>query len=246
MDYKGNYFNDDEDESTVMPPSKAGKIIKKILKILIYSISALIFIVLFWSIFRSRDIALYSTKYFSDATNSLEQKTYYEIIPTGDNSSMSYKGRVQLGNIYYVPESGEMEIGVKMNLADTEYKDPARLVFVLKDTHGTEYEITAFNEGSTSKYCFARVCFGNLNIDIEQNYYYKKVEAFYRGAELDYSVDEQNAGLIYKLYIYEKDDDGNLVLLDDLIDKDYQRGESDIDDSGLKVYDNKTIVQTED
>ncbi len=242
MDYKGNYFPDDEEmqESTVMPPSKASKVIKKVFKIALYSVAAFVYVILFWRIFSGCDPEMYTTAYFSDKTASAGKVTIYQVQP---NEYMSYSGRVQLDGNAYAAETNELEFGVKVNLKGTEHGDQNRLVYVLRDSHGTEYEISAFRAELKDSYYYARVCFGGVELDLDANYYIQKQRMYESGEALEDSVDNWPEGLIYRLFVYEKADDGTLVLIDDLTDKEYLAGKHEIDESGLKVYNDRTVVK---
>lgn len=245
MDYKGNYFPDDDEqqESTVMPPSKTAKTIKKIFKIALYSISAFVYVILFWRIFSSCDPGFFKTPIFSQKTiDAGDVSIYY--VQTQEN--MGYYGRVQLGGNAYADETDELELGIKINLDGTEYGDKDRLVFVLSDSHGTEYEISAFNDTVNDNYYYVRVCFEDVKLDLDANYYIKMQRMFEEGETFDDDVDSWPEGLIYRLYIYEKGDDGEMTLLDDLIDHEYLQGKKDYEENGLKIYSGVTVVTYDD
>lgn len=241
MDYKGNYFPDDDEqqESTVMPPSKAGKAVKKAFKIALYAIAAFVYIILFWRIFTACDPDMYTHVYFSDKTASAEGVTVYRVQPP---QFMGYYGRVQLDGNVYVGETNELELGVKVNLDGTEYGDKDRLVYILRDSHGTEYGITAFHDELKGKYYYARVCFGDVKLALDDNYYIRLQRAGEAGEEFTEDSSAWPEGLIYRLFIYEKGDDGSLTLLDDLVDREYLQGKHEYDESGLKIYSGITVL----
>lgn len=245
MDFNYNNLPNDED-AVEMPPSKAGKIAKKVTKYFLYGISFVIYAMLFWAIFNSCEPDIFKEKLFSDATKNLDSVTFYKIQP---NEFMSYSNHVHLSENYYAAESHEFELGIKIKLSETKYGDPTRLEFVLRDSLDNEYPITNMQSEQRSKYLFSRVCFGSVDLKLDNNYYYyiqENYEELKEAGEENYpSLNEHPIGTSYRLFIYEKNDDGTRTLLKDLVDYEYLGGKKDLDESGLCVYNNVTVVITE-
>ncbi len=246
MDFNYNNLPNDE-EPVEMPPSRTGKIAKRVLRYVIYGISFFVYAILFWSIFNSCEPSEFKEKLFSDATRGLDKVTYYKVQPV---EFMSYSSVVYLSDNYYAAESSELELGIKIKLSKTKYNDPNRLEFVLRDSLGNEYAITNTAFTQKNKYLFARVCFGGVKLSIKDNYYYYIQENYEELQKLDKeeypSSDKHPIGTSYRLFVYEKNDDGTRSLLEDLIDFKYLSGQKELDESGLCVYNNVTVIITEE
>lgn len=264
MDYKGNYFIDDDQDPH---QSKTGKIIKKTLKILLYSISFLIYGIVFYMIFSSCDSGIIDDMYFSDearetARNNPGSFAVYKLQPS---EFMNYDGSIELKHIYYAETANELEIGIKINLKKiTKGKKENALVYVLTDSEGNCY--TAVNKvtDSNRKYGFVRISFAEVDLSINQNKYYKYTTSYdYISEYEDRNIytnntsnesseeEEEDAGVKYTLsiYPYEKIMEKSYAHIENgIVNIDYAEFEKNPVKEITKhiVYNNNTVISLEE
>ncbi|PKM63291.1 MAG: hypothetical protein CVU97_00920 [Firmicutes bacterium HGW-Firmicutes-21] len=274
MDYKGNQFEDDDEDEGYPNKSKTGKRVKKIFKYLMYSISFLIYAVVLFSIFSTCDPGMITKMHFSDQAREMAERNpdnfvVYSVKPA---KFMDYYGTVQLKSIYYAETANEFEIGIQFNLQKiSDGKVDDALVFVLTDNEGNYYPVVNIVTGSNRKYGYARVSFGGVSLALEENKYIKSAETS-RDFESDYEEmfiskaestlsddindesedkEEIGTGVNYKLSIYSYDKiikKGYASVTNGLVNIDY---ESFLNDpvapiTTLRVYNNNTVVYLED
>lgn len=152
-------------------PSKAYRIVKGCFKGLLYGASALVWILVLYVIFTTRESKLMDQMVFTDRTRSVAGETaedyrVYQIYPA---DFMNQDGSIELGNLYYAQETGELEIGVKYNkkLTDNNTEDGIR--YVLTDQNGTEYPIVQLKTDAIGRYGYARICFEGLSLPVGEN-----------------------------------------------------------------------------
>ena len=148
-------------------PSKAYRIVRGCFKWLLYGASALVWILIFYTLFSTRESKLLERMYFTDATHSVASETEnYRIRQLYPANFMNQDGSIELRSLYYAPETGELEIGVKYNkkLTDGDTKDG--ILYVLTDQNGTEYAIVRLETDEIGRYGYARVCFAGLSAPI--------------------------------------------------------------------------------
>jgi hypothetical protein len=270
MDYKG--YNDiDEEELDPNNPwdTASVKRVKRIFKILFYSISFIIYAALFFVIFTSCDPGMFDKMFFTEKTRSMAQQSpdTFKVYKVQTKDFMNYDGSVELANIYYAKDSEELEVGVKFNLKKlTNGKIEDALIFILKDSNGNYY--TTVNEvyDSNRKYGYARVTFSSVKLDLQQNVYFKYTESYDYSSVIKANEDkvlktdgaakesenEADKGIVYELYIYSydyflskdyvsKDDDGNITI-------DFTQLKEDKDLTEItkhEIYSNNTVITLE-
>lgn len=163
-------MQDEEYRGGYGEPSKAYRIVKGCFKGLLYSASALVWILVFYVIFTTRESKLMDQMIFTDRTRNFADQTaedyrVYQLYPA---DFMNQDGSIELGNLYYARETGELEIGIKYNkkLTDNNTEDGIR--YVLTDQDGTEYRIIQLKTDAIGRYGYARICFEGLSIPVEE------------------------------------------------------------------------------
>ena len=150
-------------------PSKAYRIVKGCFKGILYGASALVWILVFYVIFTTRESKLMDQMHFTDATRTLAEKTedyrVYQIYPA---DFMNQGGSIELGNVYYARETGELEFGVKYNKKLTDGNTTDGIRYVLTDQDGNEYPVERIETDVIGRYGYARVCFSGLSIPVEE------------------------------------------------------------------------------
>lgn len=151
-------------------PSKAYRIVKGCFKGVLYGASALVWILIFYVIFTTRESKLMDQMYFTDATRSaaskIEDYRVYQLYPA---DFMNQDGSIELGNVYYAKETGELEIGVKYNKKLTGGNTEDGIRYVLTDQDGNEYAIIQLKTDVIGRYGYARICFAGLSIPVEED-----------------------------------------------------------------------------
>ena len=151
------------------PPSKAYRILRGCFKGVLYGASALVWILIFYTLFSTRESKLLKRMYFTDATHSVAAETEdYRVYQLYTGGFMNRDGSIELRNLWYAPETGELEIGVKYNkkLIDTSLDNPVR--YVLTDQDGKEYPLVRLEQDAIGRYGYARVCFSGLSIPVKE------------------------------------------------------------------------------
>lgn len=266
MDYKGNYFKDD-DENGYPHSSKTPKRIKLFFKIIMYSISLIVYVIIFFVIFSSCDPGMFDDMIFSERARGIAENSdsfnVYKLQPT---DFMNSSGSVQLKNIYYADDADELEIGVMFNLKKiTDGKVNNALVYVLTDSNGSVYNMVNIRTASNRKYGYARVCFDRVKLDIVENAYYKfttsyDFESEYKEmleAESDEDSSDQESdiiddGTVYTLHLFSYQkllDKGYLTIHENkvaVVNYDAVLIEKLNPITELKVYTNNTVITTDE
>lgn len=174
MDYKGNYFKDDDEDLSPFP-SKNAKRIKKAFKILLYSISFLVYGMIFFAIFTSCEPGMFSKMHFSDSARqkASDLALDFEVYGVHPTDFMNYDGSIQLRHLFYAESANELEIGIQFNKKKiTDGETQQALACILSDSDGNFYLLANEVTGSNRKYGYLRVSFGVETIVIKDNYYY--------------------------------------------------------------------------
>lgn len=262
MDYKGY---DDEEELENPWNTEGTKRVKRIFKIILYSISFIVYAAVFFVIFSSCEPGMFDKMFFTEKTRQYARQNpdsikVYKLQP---KDFMNDDGSIELANIYYAKNTEELEVGVKFNFKKlTSGKVEGALVYILADSNGNFYTSVSEVYDSNRKYGYARVTFGSVKIDLTQNVYFKYTEisdyASYKKAKSNLNLtasegDEntQDNGVAYYLYIYN---------YDSFIRKDYvsadENGNLRIDFAALQedknaalskheIYNNNTVISLE-
>lgn len=167
MDYQGNYFPEEHDENE----SKTYRRIKGVFKWTMYGISFLLYAVIIIILFVNRDSDILETNYMSYVVD-LKETDYDDVKLYRINAKdfMNDLGSLQLYNIDYSQDYSLLEIGVKFNINKILNSDEnATLIYMLKDSDGNTYDLVNTVTDSRGRYGFARLCFKNINIDLDSN-----------------------------------------------------------------------------
>lgn len=167
MDYQGNYFPEDHDENE----SKTYRKIKGVFKWTMYGISFLLYAVIIIMLFVNRNSGILETNYMSSVVD-FKESDYDDVKLFRINAKdfMNDLGSLQLYNIDYSQDYSLLEIGVKYNVKKILNSDEnENLVYVLKDSDGNTYDLVNTVIDSRGRYGFARLCFKNVNIDLDSN-----------------------------------------------------------------------------
>ncbi len=192
------FHEDDCDEERDERESKTYRVIRGCFKGVLYGASALVWILVLITVFNTRESKLLSRMYFTDATKSVAEATEdYRVYQLHVQDFMNQGGSITVANIWYAPESGELELGVKYNkkLTDGSTDDP--ILYVLKDNNGKEYPIVGYHEDAIGRYGYARVCFGEVSLPLEQ----EKTDM-----TLTLTLSRKSDGALLSTYINEEHD----------------------------------------
>lgn len=212
MDYEGKYFPD-EDEEDISPAKKRRK---KIVKYIFYGIVAFVYIVAFWVILSNCESDIYEKYVFSPKARQLynespEDFVVYELFPT---TFMNFDGSVQISGVAYASTANELEIGIKYNKKLLATDNGSALQFSLVDSNGTVYNVCNTKKDEKGRYCYLRLSFENVNLDLESNKYinseakvtaegegemfetfnYKLVITYPEGADIKIDVEDEDKG----------------------------------------------------
>ena len=151
-------------------PSKAYRVVRGCFKGVLYGASALVWILIFYVIFSTRESKLMDQMVFTDATRNFADKTREEYLVSRlyPADFMNQDGSIEVGGVYYSEGTHELEIGVKYNkkLTDGDTADGIR--FVLTDQEGTEYLITQLKTDAIGRYGYARICFQGILLPLSE------------------------------------------------------------------------------
>lgn len=197
MDYQGNYFPKDRDENE----SKTYKTIKGIIKWTMYGISFIIYALIFYILIVNRDSDILEKNHIKSVIGdhiNTDTSTLYQI---NTRIFMNDDGSLQTINVNYSDEYEFLEIGIKYNarkLTDGYSKDS--LSYILYDSEGNVYPLVKIVEDHSRRYGFSRLCFSNVNFDLDSN-------------DLRYDVEKpegNRTGISYYLDIVRKSDNNKL------------------------------------
>ncbi len=197
MDYQGNYFPKDKDENE----SKTYKTIKGIVKWTMYGISFIIYALIFYILIANRDSDILEKNFMKDVVDkdlNNENTVLYQI---NTRIFMNDDGSLQTMNVNYSKEYKLLEIGIKYNakkLTDGAHADA--LDYILYDSEGKQYSLVNIVQDSSSRYGFARICFSEVDIDLDSN-------------DLRYDSekpDKPRTGITYFLDVVRKSDNNKL------------------------------------
>lgn len=159
----------DYDEEHNENESKAYRIVRGCFKGVLYGASALVWILIFYTLFSTRESGILKHMYFSEATrNAAKQNQDLVIWQLHTQEFMSRDGSITLSNIWYCAETGELEIGIKYNQKLTESEEEGDLIrYCLTDQNGNEYPIVHVQTDEIGRYGYARVCFSGIWMDLK-------------------------------------------------------------------------------
>jgi hypothetical protein len=168
MDYRGDYFSDDENEGLSEKAIKR----KRIRRIIFYGFVFILYLIVFIRFARSCDADLIKELHFSDEARQLYEsdKQNFVVYKINTQEFMNYDGTLQLKNIVCAETAGEFEIGVKYR-EPNEKKDSEEfsLVYELTDNLGTKYEICNRVSEKKNGYVYERISFKRVKLDFQYN-----------------------------------------------------------------------------
>lgn len=191
MSFNDNDFDEVRDERE----SKAFRAIRGCFKGLLYGASALVWILILYTVFTTRESKLFEQMYFTEATEKVakesEEYRVHQLIIT---DFMNDQGDIALSSnsSYYAAETGELSIGVRYNKKLTDSGTSDSILYVLKDQDGNEYPAAVMEEDEIGRYRYARVCFTGLNIPLKE--------------KDGQSVLENDNGMVLTLTLYRRSD----------------------------------------
>lgn len=177
MDYRGDYFPDDE---LLDLRWTSGKVVKAIFKSFIYFCAIAIYLVIFFRMYVSSELPLVKETVLSSEAQAIYKADPkdFELYRVDSKSTSSNSGGVMLRRMLYAPKVNEFEIGVRYNskkLTGGDLNEPFH--YVLKDNKGNVFEMVNRVSDSRFEYGYERVCFGGVVIDVEDNVAYRDPES---------------------------------------------------------------------
>lgn len=177
MDYRGDYFPDDE---LLDLRWTSGKVVKAIFKSFIYFCAIAIYLVIFFRMYVSKEMKLVTQSILSNEARQVyaADPKGFELYRVDSKYTSSDSGTVMLRRMIYAPDVNEFEIGVRFNsrrLTGGDLNEP--LTYVLKDNKGNVYEMVNRVSDSRFEYGYERVCFGGISIDVSDNVSYREAES---------------------------------------------------------------------
>ena len=177
MDYRGDYFPDDE---LLDLRWTSGKVVKAIFKSFIYFCAIAIYLVIFFRMYVSSELPLVKETVLSSEAQAIYKADPkdFELYRLDSKSTSSNSGGVMLRRMLYAPKVNEFEIGVRYNskkLTGGDLNEPFH--YVLKDNKGNVFEMVNRVSDSRFEYGYERGCFGGVVIDVEDNVAYRDPES---------------------------------------------------------------------
>ncbi len=167
MDYQGNYFPEEHDENE----SVTYRRIKGLFKWTMYGISFLLYAVIFFVIFTSRDSKILEKNYVATMNEfSAINTEEVELYRINAKEFMNDDGSLQIYNVDYYNELNAVEIGLKFNAKKQTGGDKGDcLEYVLIDSEENSYTLSNKITDDRGRYGFARLCFTGIDIDLASN-----------------------------------------------------------------------------
>ena len=209
MDYKGEYFPEEE---LLDIEWTAARIAKAIFKGILYFIAIFIYLFFFFRFFTSCDPAMVEKTFLSPHAREVYESDpsdfpIYRINSTNTNSD----GTVMLRRIIYAEKVSEVEIGVRFVVDKTA---PGKTVeYRLTDSAGHEYDIVNRESMTRYNYGYERIAFGGVTLDLSANETLNPPQTEESSSsDLTVSEDEFDTeirkGVVYTFSIYA---DGELI-----------------------------------
>lgn len=152
-----NAFGEERDENE----TRAYRIVRGCFKGVLYGASALVWILIFYTIFTTRESSILKKMYFTPETHeALAADKDAQVCQIYLSEFMNQNGSITLSNVWYAPSANEIEIGIKYNrkLVENEDKD-APISYILTDQNGNTYDILRMETDSIGRYNYVRICF---------------------------------------------------------------------------------------
>lgn len=151
--------------------SKTFRLLKNILKWTVYGLSALVWILILFTVFSTRESKIYEQMLFTEATEEHAKQTEeYRVHQVYIQDFMNDSGDIALSSnsCYYAPETGELTVGIRYNKKLTGSDTTDSILYVLKDQDGNEYPAVIMDEDEIGRYGYARVCFTGLSLPLAE------------------------------------------------------------------------------
>lgn len=177
-----DYIDDfSEDEEERKPDSKGYRIVKRGFKILLFGASALVWALIIAVIISTREAKLFSQMHFGDRTRALAEETEnageeFRVHELHTNVFMNIDGSISVGNVWYCAETGELELGIRINRKLLKYtSDGAEKTgtpaVALTDENGNVFRIVRTDEDTIGRYSYLRVCFEGIELTLGESSY---------------------------------------------------------------------------
>ena len=158
-------MQDEEYSGGYAAPSKGYRIVKGIFKGVLYGASALVWILVFYVLISTRESKLMDRMRFTSETQSLAEDEDFRLYKL-NGAYMSYKARIELGDVFYAKETEGLELSVKYNKQLTDGGEGG-VLYVLTDQDGNEYPIVSLETDEIGRYGYARICFDGVVLPIK-------------------------------------------------------------------------------
>lgn len=195
MDYRGDYFPDDE---LLDLRWTSGKVVKAVFKSFIYFCAIAIYLVIFFRMYVSKEMKLVTQSILSDEAKQVyvADPKGFELYRVDSKYTSSDSGTVMLRRMIYAPDVNEFEIGVRYNsrrLTNDDLNEP--LTYILKDNKGNVFEMANRVSDSRFEYGYERVCFKGVFIDVSDNVSYREPESIDFSNILGDTDESQSTGI---------------------------------------------------
>ena len=176
-DYQDDLLENDEE---TVPESKSFRAVRLAFKILLYGASALVWGIVLYVVITTRDAKLFSQMRFSDETRTVAEQTVekdgtFYVHELHTNVFMNYDGSISVGNVWYCRETGELNLGIRINKKLLKYTDEngaqseGTPEIVLIDEDGTTYPIVCKEKDEIGRYLFLRISFKGMDLPLKDS-----------------------------------------------------------------------------
>lgn len=157
-------MQDEEYSSGYGTPSEGYRVVKGIFKGVLYGASALVWILVLYVLISTRESKLMDRMRFTSETQALAEDENFRVYKL-NGAYMSYRASIELGDVFYVKETEELELSVKYNKQLTDGGEDG-VLYVLTDQDGNEYPIVSLETDEIGRYGYARICFDEVSLPI--------------------------------------------------------------------------------
>lgn len=235
MSINDNDFDEVRDERE----SKSFRVIRGCFKGLLYGASALVWILVLYTVFSTRESKLLDKMIFTDATQKLaSENEEYQVYQFNTIDFMNQDGSITISSIWYSPESGELELGVKYNKKLTDSQTGDLILYVLKDENGNEYPVVHLEEDEIGRYGYARVCFSGVSLQLAQSEWHEDREEESQG---------ENKHPVLTLTMYRRSD-GELLstYIETTVNENGEKVREVVNNSDFVIFDADTVYRKVD
>lgn len=211
MDYKGDYFPEEETLDAEWTPQR---IVKAVFKGILYFFVMLVYLFFCFRFYVSCEPSMVEETVLSEQARETYRADPKDFPMYGiDTTNINTNGTLLLRRIVYADKVNELEFGVRYvqdKLIEGGVKEPLR--FVLRDSKGNEYTLVNRESFTRFTYVYERVCFSGVDINVLENKYFapaeseeSKVPSFDLTTSEDEFETELKKGTVYKVQVYYGD-----------------------------------------